>query len=137
LALLHGYYGQVRANSQVFHAQRWACNVRTTQVDVTNFVYYGSGAYASSLKEGELSFDVIFDTTENPFAGAVDLSPGTAATCELRLDTSGVTAAQWYFPNIIIMGVRHSHTVRDVSRFTVTARVSVTALAQVPTLPTV
>lgn len=136
MAILNGYNGRVTFNGTVFHAVRWTANVRVAPVDVTNFVYFGSAAFAGSLKEGELSFDCVYDTVENPFAGSVDLSPGTFGSCVLTLDTTGGTSAAWTFPSIVVLSVRHTHMIRDVSRFTATARVSVFNEDDVPTLPT-
>lgn len=136
MALFQGWKGQVKFKTFQLHALRWECNISTTLVDVTNFVYFSSAAYASSLKEGELNFDCIYDDEENPFSvgGNFVVAPGTFGSCELIIDQTGGTAAKFTFPNIIILGARHTQMIRDVSRYSLNAMVSVTQLAHVPTL---
>lgn len=134
MAILHGYYGEIRVGAVKFHATRWVANIRSNQVDVTNFVFNGSAAYAASLREGELTFDCIYDTLEDPF-GALGLRVNAMASVTLKLDNSGVTAAQWYFPRVVFTSVRHTHMIRDVSRYTITGRVSVLNSLEIPFFP--
>jgi hypothetical protein len=136
MPLVHGYNGRAQFNGANFHCHRWMVNVRSAPVDVTNFLYYGSSAYAPTLKDGEVMLEVIFDDDDNPYAGALDIKPGTLASCRLYFDVTGLeTAAFWNIPKLLVLGSRQGQSVRDVARYSVTARICVFTLADRPTFP--
>ena len=123
MAAVHGFRGSVKLGATVYRATRWSLNLRANPVDVTNFIYYDSAAYATTLKEGDVSMDCIYDTADNPFAVGAISRPGTTGTMRLTLDTTGLDAAGFWEFLVRIVNMRQSHTVRDVSKFTVSAKI--------------
>lgn len=138
MAYIQGFRGTVQINTSTLHITRWQVHIRMSIIDVTNFVYFDFAAYAASLKDAEVTMDAIYDTDDDPFNINVDpnVRPGNNIAATFVFDGTGVgNNAQWDFPSLVVLSVRHSHVVRDVSRFTITARPLIESSADVPLFP--
>lgn len=135
MAYVEGYRGQVEFDGNVLHVQRFQIHIRTSIIDVTNFVYYDFAAYATSLKDAEITCDVIYDPNDFPFdVNVTSVRPGHYVNGSFEFDkTKNTTNATWTFPLLAVLSVRHNHAVRDVSRFSLTLRPLVTGPLSTPT----
>jgi len=134
MAYVEGYRGRVEFDGNVLHVQRFQIHIRTSIIDVTNFVYYNFAAYATSLKDAEITCDVIYDPADSPFDTDMgSIRPGHYVNGSFEFDkTQTVTNASWIFPFLAVLSVRHNHAVRDVSRFSLTLRPLVTGPLSTP-----
>lgn len=123
MAAVHGFRGEVKLGATVYRATRWSLSLQANPVDVTNFIYYDNAAYATTLKEGEVTMDCIYDTADNPFQVGGISRPGSTGTMRLTFDKTGADSAGFWEFLIRILNMRQTHTVRDVSRYNLTAKI--------------
>lgn len=138
MAFLHGYNGLVRFKPNTgpafsFQIHRWMSNLMTNAIDVTNFRYYGGGGWAASVVDAEFNVDAIYDTTTNPYLDTSLIVPGIVTELHLYLQTSPPLV--WLWPRVIVFNLRHTHAVRDVSRWSMVMRPFINRLEDVPTFP--
>lgn len=154
MPILTGHGGFVRfvhtAGTTVMHAIRFTVDMRVDALDETTFVNANWGQHVNGVQDYEISVDCLFDTTSDlfPVGGlsaaqnvfiAAALQPGCNMGIFAELD-EGNAVRRWSFPETIILDVRIDDSVRDLLRFSVSARASLESSSggpavAVPTLP--
>lgn len=125
MAVVQGHRGNVRFNGTSLHIYRWSVDWRTDVFDVTNFLYFGCGAYLPGLYDADVSVDACYDVADDPF-NLVFIQPGEVMAVTLEYDVGlSVTPAKWTFPTVLIGSSRVDTSVRDVVRYSITGRVTV------------
>jgi len=130
---VHGFNGEVsfqqhgnNPKRQKYRCTRWTLNVRSNPVDITNFIYFGMGAHAGTLIDGDVNMDIVYDWADKPFDDVTATGyckPGVIGLLWLQLDDTGVDTDHSWVWCIRVINARQMHNVRDVSRLNVVAKI--------------
>lgn len=120
-----GYLATLIIGATTMHATRFTVAWKVDEFDVTTFANYGGGQYASGISDWDLSFDAFYDTSDNPFSNAVNIVPGAQLAVRVQFNRNLGNNPGWYFPNVLFLTVNNDSSVRDVIRYSVTAKASI------------
>lgn len=114
MAFLSGKNGAISVAGVSKPLTSWSIDVKTENIDVTNF----SSSGWQELLSGILSVDI---SAEGPYNGSSGVTQGTAATFILATGTTGAFSGPSFEVNAVITSVKVNTSVKDVAKISYTA----------------
>lgn len=122
---ISGHHARVIIGNTNWRASRWSVDWKVDDFDTTTFENFDVGIYTPGISDFTLSLDAFWDTSENPFAAPLSLIPGETVYVTIQFDKDAtLTAAEYQFPNVLVVDFRTEGSVRDVLRCSLTGKVS-------------
>ncbi len=128
-----GRKSRVMINGIILRATRWQVQIRTTVEDDTTVceaahtppanlpqgISGGVITVGAALSRFDVTFDALWDPTDNPFCGQPGIVPGATIT-QVKLWIHTINAdADWEFHAGVITGAEMSSGVRELVRYNV------------------
>jgi hypothetical protein len=113
---------RVRLDGIDLYANRWSIEIRADELDVTNFESDGYVEYITAYVDATITVDALWDTAFNDFSlagGGVNVGR-SIDTCRFYLNRDA--GLLFEFSTIVIVSVTPEASVRDVMRYSFTAR---------------
>ena len=118
---------RVNIGAKNLSATKWTVNVKTDELDISNFetATPGSNLYADytfGLQEAEVSVDAVWDGNNDPHSDPPNITAGGVLTnLKLYLDFVNLTNF-WLFPSFQIFTVSVDADVRGIVKYSFTGK---------------
>lgn len=115
---------RVQINGTNFTANKWMVNIKTDELDITNFETTAANNiyadYTSGVMEAEVSVELIYDVLVDPFSGAPSITPGTILTNLIlfmdRINFAGVNG-RFLFPSFQVFNCSVDAETRGIVKY--------------------
>lgn len=124
MAAVAGFGGRITLGGTVLRAYHWAVDWKVDEFDASCFENFGMGSYQTGLKDYDISFDAYWDEADNPFAAPLLIAPGGVDSMIIQYRKANTSTQIWSFPTVVFITVHSETGVRDIVRYTVTAKAS-------------